>query len=140
MLAALCDEEQERVQERDQGRDPALSGVAFYVSLQPLAVEAGVAVLVCLAVSELLSNACTHAFAAGTFGHVGVHLWRTHHPSPRAYLLVADDGGGFSAELPATDGSGLALARCFLDLVGAQLAREPGRGTIWRVGLLLSEL
>ena len=135
VLTVLCDQERERVQKRDQGRDSGLSGVAFYVVLQPLAVKADVAVLVCLAVHELLSNACIHAFPAGTVGHVGVHLWRTYQPSPRAYLLVADDGCGFGAEPPSTAGSGLALARCFLELADAQLAREPGRGTIWRIGL-----
>ena len=127
VLAALCDQEKARV--------PATAEVALYVVLRSLAVEAGVAMLMCFAVQELLRNALTHAFPAGTVGHVGVHLWRTHQARPRAHLLIADDGCGFGAEPPATADSGLALTRCFLDAVGAQLAREPGRDTVWRIGL-----
>lgn len=107
----------------------------LYAVLQPLAVSAGVAVLVCLAAHELLRNALTHAYPGGAGGRIGVHLWHTQQARPRAYLLIADDGCGFSAESAATADCGLALAHHFLDAVGARLAREPGRGTIWRIGL-----
>jgi len=127
VLAALCEDERATV--------PTSAEMALYVVLQPFAVRAGVAVLVCLAAHELLRNALTHAFPTGTGGRVGIHLWRTHQAGPRAYLLIADDGCGFGTEPPATADSGLTLARHFLDTVGAQLVREPGRGTIWRIGL-----
>ncbi len=87
------------------------------------------------AAHELLRNALTHAFPAGTGGHVGVHLWHTQQAKPRAYLLIADDGCGFGDEPITTADCGLTLARNFLDAVGAQLEREPGRGTVWRIGL-----
>lgn len=127
VLAALCEDEKAAV--------PTSTKIALYIALQPLAVKAGVAVLVCLAAHELLRNALTHAFPTDTGGHVGVHLWHTQQARPRAYLLIADDGCGFGAEPPATADCGLTLARRFLDTVGAQLTREPGRGTVWRIGL-----
>lgn len=127
VLAALCEHERAAV--------PTSAEMALYVVLQPLAVRAGVAVLVCLAAHELLRNALTHAFPAGTGGHVGVHLWHTQQAKPRAYLLIADDGCSFGDEPTTTADCGLTLARNFLDAVGAQLEREPGRGTVWRIGL-----
>lgn len=127
LLAALCEYERKRVL--------ASVEIALYVALQPMMVRIDVAALVFLAVYELLRNAFTHAFPAGAGGHVGVHLWRPQHATVRAYLLIADDGCGFGVEPPATADSGLPRARRFLDTVGAQLTREPGSGTMWRVSL-----
>ena len=127
MVAALCEYERKRI--------PTWVDISLYVALQPLIVRIEVAALVFLATHELLRNAFTHAFPAGTGGNVGVHLWQTQRATLCAYLLIADDGCGFGAEPPATAASGLPRARRFLDTAGAQLTREPGNGTLWRVGL-----
>ena len=95
----------------------------------------GVAALVFLVAGELLRNALIHAFPAGTGGDVGVHLWQTQQATPRAYMLIADYGCDFSAEPPTTADCELPRARRFLDTVGAQLTRESGNGTLWRVSL-----
>ena len=109
--------------------------VAFYVVLQPFVVRAEIATLICLAAHELLRNTLVHAFPAGAGGHVGVHLWKTFKAEPRAYLVITDDGVGFGDEPPVTAECGLALARRYLGAAGAQLMREPGSGTLWRVSL-----
>jgi two-component sensor histidine kinase len=127
-LRALCDIEQRTL--------PAAVGVAVYADLKPVAARAETAVLIGLAFRELLRNALVHAYAPGDAGHVGVHLWRVRTlPHVRAFLLVADGGRGFADEPPATANRGIPLARQLVQRCGGALARELGRGTIWRIAL-----
>ena len=126
-LRTLCDIEQRAL--------PAAS-VAVYADLRPVAARAGIAVLIGLVFRELLRNAFLHAYSPGDTGQVGVHLWPVSTlPDVRAFLLVADGGRGFADEPPATADRGIPLARQLVQRCGGALAREPGRGTIWRVAL-----
>lgn len=114
---------------------PRQAGLDLAVTAHPVVVGAGQAALLCLAVHELVRNALVHAFPTGQRAALGVHLWPTGGNAPRGYLLIADSGRGFAAEPPASAGSGLVLARRFVEGVGGSLVREPGFGTVWRIGL-----
>lgn len=112
------------------------SGAAVYAELRPMVVRAEVAALVGLAFCKLLRNALTHAFPCGSSGRIGIHLWPVSTlPGARAFLLIADDGQGFSNEPPATSSSGIPVARHCVERCGGTLTREPGSGTVWRVRL-----
>ena len=127
-LRTLCDIEQRAL--------PAAARVNVYADLRPVAARAGTAVLIGLAFRELLRNALVHAYPPGDAGHVGVHLWLVSTlPRVRAFLLVADGGRGFADEPTATADRGIPLARQLVQRCGGTLAREPGRGTIWRIAL-----
>ncbi len=115
---------------------PAAPHAIVYADLRPLIVRAEAAILIGLAFSELLRNAFTHAFPRSGTGHVGIHLWPVSTlPDVRAFLLIADDGQGFTNEPPAASDSGIPLARRLVERCGGTLAREPGSGTVWRVAL-----
>lgn len=127
LLAAVCDAEAQAL--------PRPAGMDFSVNAYPVAVEAGLAALLCLAMHELVRNALLHAFPAAQRGAVGVHLWPTSGGAPRAWILIADSGCGFADEPPRSAGSGLVLARQFVEKAGGSLLREEGAGTVWRIGL-----
>jgi signal transduction histidine kinase len=84
---------------------------------------------ICMAVRELLINACKHTRDAA----IGIHL----HPAEHGFsILVHDDGVGFDAHLqysPPTAEGGYGLQRLsqLLDAIGARFAFDTGPTGTW---------
>lgn len=103
-------------------------------------VERGAAVLLCLALRELIGIAVQQARVPGEAGHVGVHLWSTGAQagsgSPHAYMLVACGGPRFKDELANSHANCLSTIQRYVEAAGGVLVEEPGPGGLWRISLI----
>jgi len=80
-----------------------------------------------LVVSELVTNALTHAFPDGRPGVVRVSLAPVDGEKD-VLLRVADDGIGFSSSIDDSSGLGLALVRLLAEQLSAELAQSSSEG------------
>lgn len=110
---------------------PPPPGVRVEASLADIAVPADVALPMGMIVTELLSNAFTHAFPGRCAGHVRVEV----RPAPErgVDLIVRDDGVGCSASAPGVQGFGSELVHALVDQLDGTMERGPGPGTHVRV-------
>jgi two-component sensor histidine kinase len=90
------------------------------LTLEPVEAPASQAASIALAASELISNACRHAYPQGTPGVVAVDLRRR---GAGFELTVSDAGVGMAAESERA-GFGLTVARLLAQQLKAQLVIE----------------
>jgi two-component sensor histidine kinase len=91
-------------------------------------LDIGVVVSCGLIVTELLTNALTHAFPDGRSGHVWIGVRARGN---EIELEVEDDGAGIAAG--TVDGFGLHLVRTLAQRLGGTMSVERGSGTAIRV-------
>lgn len=99
-------------------------------------VETDRAVLVALAVGELITNAAKHAYTGNVAGVIRVHLAIEGENS--AQVAVSDDGIGLPPDFDADSkgGLGMRIVRAFLQPTGTRLAfhrRNPGTEFVMHV-------
>lgn len=104
----------------------------FQLDLAPLWISVETAVPLLLAVTELISNACRHAYARTKPGTIRIESGRS---SPSSWsIVISDDGHGIVGEPPPT-ATGVALARELIRQVGGTMEAAGDHGTTWRITL-----
>lgn len=116
LLAHLCD------RWNDEGR----AHIIFYKGLSPTWMDRSRAILLTMAVAELLQGGLS---LRNGERRVGIHLWTNDCWTGRATLLIADDGEETQLE-PCTPS--VIEARRFIESAGGKLDFEKTRGALWR--------
>jgi hypothetical protein len=119
LLARLC----------GRWNDESLTRIMFYKVLRPTRVDRSCAVLITMAVAELLQGSLSRRNGER---RVGIHLWTNDCWAGRATLLIADDGEEAQPE-PCTPA--VVEARRFIKCAGAKLEFDKGRGVVWRIAI-----
>lgn len=116
----------------DQLRDGAPRNVALTINAAPLAVDLDFAVPLGLLITELVTNACKHAFA-GRAGEVQVSLAMAD--DKHVLLRVADDGVGFATDAGGQASTGLKIVQGLVRQLGGQIASTDQNGVCWEARL-----
>jgi hypothetical protein len=116
LLARLC----------ERWNDESRAYILFYKTLPPTQMDRSRAVLLTMAIAELLQGGLS---SRNGERRVGIHLWTNDCRAGRATLLIADDGEETQSE-PRTPA--VVEARRFIECAGAKLDFEKGRGVVWR--------
>jgi len=114
--------------------DLSVRGITLNANTERLMMPIDRAVKLGVAVNELVTNAVKHAFSQKQTGRITVRLIaKGGDEFGFPVLSVADNGCGFSGLRPGS--LGMTFVEELTRQAGGVLAREPGKGTSWRIQL-----
>jgi len=94
------------------------------VDAETVAADGSIASLIGILATELVTNACKHAYRAGEPGNVAIHLRRL--PTGAYRFTVADHGAGLRPDAPG-EGLGTRLIQAIVARLGAIATWEDAR-------------
>ncbi|MEI8094558.1 MAG: PAS domain-containing protein [Spirochaetales bacterium] len=114
----------------EQSRRVSGRGAEFDVDYQlgDLVLDASRALSVGILVNELVDNAFKYARTAAGRPRLTLEI---HSLADRAFVVVADNGAGFSEANPSSTGFGLTLTRQIADNLGGELRLDASGGVRW---------
>ncbi len=113
--------------------DLASRAIELSVDTEPLSMPLDRAVLVAVALNELVANAAEHAFPDNRPGRIAVRLMSKGDGTGCPVVTVTDDGCGLNGPQPGS--AGLGFVKRLIHQAGGVLAQDEGNGTRWHIKL-----